>query len=198
MKTAGQQHSASTATAAATAALAAQHSTAANTARSKHSSSRSTLRTSSRPAMTDWPKAESQILSNAHWSYRCSAFSPLMGTPARAAVDSTCGRRRMGEHRCSTGRRACMDSAWRRTAQLGSTGEQPQTQAQLSQPRRGTQGTCRCTAHPARHRPALFRTWLSRPSGEQRPSMGCSQSRISTHVKDAVALCRLSISKMGR
>ena len=43
--------------------------------------------------MTLCPKAESQILSNAHWSYRCSAFSPLMGTPTRAAVLSTCSRK---------------------------------------------------------------------------------------------------------
>lgn len=47
-------------------------------------------------------------------------------------------------------------------------------------------------------RPAAQRTWFSRPSGEQRPSSGCSQSRISTQVKLAAAPCRCSISKMGR
>ena len=162
-------------------------------------------RTSSRPAMTDWPKAESQILSNAHWSYRCSAFSPLMGTPTRAAVDSTC-RRVMrgwerGKRRSGVGH-FCNSSS---SAQRAGGAAHCRCKASLLFPRRCHAPACHHTALPPRfpcppspHHCPHPRTWLSRPSGEQRPSMGCSQSRISTHVKDAVAPCRFSISKMGR
>ena len=163
---------------------------------------------SRRPARAFRPSALSAMRSKAHWSYRCSAFSPLRGTPAAVAASMTCCSSPADRETCSHSHQPHMpaparDTYWQHCSDMLSTDSTGQassytalcacTPSMASKP--PNMLTCQQAAPPRMGQVPLLQVCHvlrgRSPSGEQRPSGGCSQSRISTQVKLSRALCFL-------